>query len=139
MRSTVVLEKEKERTHQSSVNINNLQEKEYYMKKSRSLGSRCLPWTLSIHAYCTETPSHFMTIHPNRKKIYLQLIKSVVCEQNMKKKKAILALSRGVALQIQAIFNTAVKCQYPHKDTQYGITKMLIASGRWLEKKHCII
>lgn len=27
-----------------------------------------------------------MTIHPNRKKIYLQLIKSVVCEQNMKKK-----------------------------------------------------
>lgn len=35
MRSTVVLEKEKEkeRTHQSSVNINNLQEKEYYMKK----------------------------------------------------------------------------------------------------------
>lgn len=52
-----------------------------------------------------------------------------------KKKKAILALSRGVALQIQAIFNTAVKCQYPHTDTQYGITKMLIASGRWLEKK----
>lgn len=88
MRSTVVLEKEKERTHQSSVNINNLQEKEYYMKKSRSLGSRCHPWTLSIHAYCTETPSHFMTIHPNRKKIYLQLIKSVVCEQNMKKKKS---------------------------------------------------
>lgn len=49
-------------------------------------------------------------------------------------KKAILALSRWVALQIQAIFNTAVKCQYPHTDTQYGITKMLIASGMWLEK-----
>lgn len=57
----------------------------------------------------------------------------MVCEQNMKKK-TILALSRWVALQIQAIFNTAVKCQYPHTDTQYGITKMLIASGMWLEK-----